>query len=415
MKNYTVSQNAMFNTIGTVMFCFCQWVISSLFVVHLSPEADSVSNAGVLQLAIFVTNIFFSISTYNIRTYQISDTENKFSYGDYVGTRFVTAFIAVVLCVVYVVAFGYSSKTLWCIILYMIFKLNETFSDVLHGINQKNYRMDYVGFSLTIRGILMAVVFGAVLKITGDLLIAIVSMIFVTFAVVMIFDVSVTKKFGSIKPIFNIQKIFNLLKICLPAVVSLVAFIAVASVPRQILERMQGEKALGYYATIAAPLMVVQAMATSVFNPMLTQLTEYYADGNSREISKKLLKILLALLGITAFVLVCVRVCGKFAIGIVFGKEYVAYTYLMYGIMGCTTMYVISWIGTNILIVMRKLNVCMIASIAALVFCLISVKFFINSFGMNGVSISVIIAYVLQSIICFITIVKNLKARGKKS
>ncbi len=413
MKKLTVSQNALYNTIGTVAFCFCQWIISALLVVHLSPKEMSVSNAGILQLAISVTNIFFSISTYNIRTYQISDTQNKFSYGDYVGTRFVTAAIAVVLCVAYALFCGYSTKILWCIIFYMVFKLNETFSDVLHGVDQKLYRMDYVGISLTVRGILMAAVFGIVLKFTGDLLLAIVAMTFVTFAVVILYDIKVTSALGSIKPIFNKEKIIKLLVICLPAVVALASFTAITSVPRQMLEKTLGEEALGYYGTIATPLMVVQVMATSVFNPMLTQLAEDYNNGEVKQIFKKLLKNFLILICITGFVLMCVLLFGKFAVGLVFGREYVEYTYLMYGIMGCTTMYVISWLCINVLIVIRKLMVGMIASVLALAFSTLTSKLFINLFGMNGVSANIILAYFLQSLICLIVIVKNLKARGK--
>lgn len=414
-KKLSVSQNAIYNTVGTVVFCFCQWITSALLVVHLSPEDIAVANTGLLQLAISVTNIFFAISTYNMRTYQISDVEDKYSYGDYIGARFVTATVAMILCVIYVVILGYSLRTVLCIVFYMIFKLNETFSDVLHAIDQKNYRMDYVGISFIMRGVLMALAFALALVIFGDVLIAVIAMAIATFAVIIFYDVRRARQFGSLKPIFNKKILFTLLVTCLPSVVSATAFTSITSVPRQTLEAMQGEEALGYYGTIATPLVVVQVLATSIFNPMLTELAEFYHEGEVKKFLQRLAKNLALLSCITAFVLVCVALLGKFAVGLVFGEKFVPYTYLMYGIVGCTCMYVISWLCTNTLIIMRKLKVCMIASLSALALSVALAKPFIRLFGMNGVSFSIILAYVIHIAICMSIIYIDLKNKGKES
>lgn len=414
-KVLSTSQNSIYNMVGTVVYCFCQWVISALLVVHLSPEEISVSNTGLLQLAISVTNIFYAISTYNMRTYQISDTQNKYANGDYIGVRFITATVAVILCVGYVIILGYPTRSVFCIVFYMVYKLNETFGDVLHGIDQKNHRMDYVGISYIMRGMSSTIVFAFALIITGDVLVSIIAMSAVALLIVVLYDVKSTKQFGSIKPIFNKKTITTLLVTCLPAMVSLASFTAITSIPRQVLESMRGEEALGYYGTIATPLVVVQVMATSIFNPTLTQLSEFYNEGKIRDFVKQIVKNLGLLIGIAALVCVCVMLFGKFAIGLVFGEKFVPYTHLMYGIIGCTTMYVISWLCTNTLIIMRKLNVCMVASLISLAVSSLLAKPFINLFDMNGVSFSIIIAYVIHISICLTMICKNLKAKGKES
>ena len=410
-KQLSVSQNALYNMIGALVFCFCQWITSALLVVHLSSEDSAVQNTGLLQLAISVTNIFFAISCYNMRTYQISDTKDEYSYGDYIGMRIVTAVIAVILCAIYVIAFGYSIKTILCIMLYMLFKLNETFSDVLHAIDQKNYRMEYICVSYCLRGISSVVTFAAALLLFDSVLIAVAAMAIVCIIEVLVYDVKVAKQFGSIKPIFNKKIIPKLLIICMPAVVSSAAFTAITTIPRQTLEAIHGEEALGYYGTIATPLLVVQILATSIFNPMLTELAEFYGQGNIAAFVKRIVKNFVMLVCISAAVCLGVALLGDFAVGIVFGKKFVPYTYLMYGIIGCTTMYVISWLCTNTLIIMRKLNVCMIASLAALVVSALLAKPFINLFDKNGVSFSIMVAYVIHITVCFVIIFKNLKRK----
>lgn len=397
--------------IGALVFCFCQWITSAPLVVHLSSEDSAVQNTGLLQLAISVTNIFFAISCYNMRTYQISDTKDEYAYGDYIGMRIVTAVIAVILCAIYVVAFGYSIKTISCIMLYMLFKLNETFSDVLHAIDQKNYRMDYVCASYCIRGISSVVVFAAAILLLDSVLIAVAAMAIVCIIEVLVYDVKAAKQFGSIKPIFNKNIIPKLLVVCMPAVVSSAAFTAITSIPRQTLEAIHGEEALGYYGTVATPLLVVQILATSIFNPMLTELAEFYSQGNIAAFVKRIVKNFVMLVCISAVVCLGVALLGDFAVGLVFGKKFVPYTYLMYGIVGCTTMYVISWLCTNTLIIMRKLSVCMLASLAALVVSALLAKPFINLFDKNGVSFSIMVAYVIHITVCFVIIFKNLKRK----
>ena len=414
-KRLSVSKNAFYNSAGTIFYCFCQWLISALRVVHLSPEETSVSNTGILQLAISVTNIFYAISVYSIRTYQISDTENKYSSGDYIGSRFVTATISVVLCVLYVLILGYSAKSALCILFYMIYRLNETFSDVLHGIDQKNYRMDYVGISYILRGVVMTVVFATTLLVTIAVLTAVIAMAFSTLAVVALYDVKSTAQFGSVKPTFNKKSIQALLITCMPAVISTVAFTAIVSIPRQMLESIHGEEALGYYGTISTPLVVVQVIATGIFNPMLTELSEFYRDNRISDFVKRLLKNLVLLSLIVAAVYLCVAFLGEFAVGLAFGQKFVPYTYLMYSMIGCTALYVISWLLTNVLIIMRRLKTCMVASLVSLAVSLILAKPFINLFYMNGVSFNIIISYIIHILICAVVIYRTLKIKGKAS
>lgn len=413
-KKLTVAQNAMYNFIGAIVYSVCQWVISSLLVVHLSPEEMSLNNTGLLQLSMSVTNIFYALALYSVRTFQVSEVENKYSNADYVGARFITMGISLLLCFGYSLSFGYSKKDILCIMFYMCYKLTEAFCDVLHGIDQKNYRMDYVGVSYVVRGIVSMFAFAAAILITSNIIISIVAMAVSTLIIAVLYDVPKASRFGSIKPSFNKKNIISLLGVCLPAVVASMAFIAITSIPRQTLEAMYDKDTLGYYGTIAAPLVVVQVMATSIFNPMLTELSHHYKNGEIRKFIMRLAKNLITLIVIASIICAGVAVLGKFAVGLVFGQKFVPYTYLMYGIIGCTTLYVISWLCTSTLIIMRRMNVCMIASIIALGVSVLLAKPMINLFEMNGVSFSIIIAYAIHIVVSFVVIYKNLRLKRKE-
>lgn len=410
-KNLSLAENSFYNTVGSIVYCFCQWLVSSVFVVHFSPEATLVSNTGMLQLAMSVTNIFFSVSMYSMRTYQISDTENRYSDREYIGVRIVTCLIAFFLCTLYAVACGYGINGIACIAFYMIYKLSEAFCDVLHGIDQKNYRMDYVGISFILRGAVTVAVFPTVLYFTENLFVAITAMAVANFAVVAIYDMRATSSFCSVKPKFDGRVILSVLITCFPAMVASSAFTAITTVPRQLLENMHGEEALGYYGTMATPVVIIQVLATSIFNPMLNDLTELYVKKDNSAFLKKLGKSFLLLLAIVAVCVAGIALLGEFAVKLVFGERFAEYTYLMYGMVGCTAVYVVSWMCSNILIIARKLKVCMVASLCGLALSAVSARSFINAFSLNGVSYCVITAYLLHVAICAFVIAKLLKDR----
>ena len=129
----------LFNSVGSMFYLVCQW-LTTVLVVQLSSYAD----AGNLSLAASITNVFYTISTFGIRIFQVSDIENKYSTSFYVTTRLVTCLASLVLCTGFVLLnASYSVEQMLCIIIYMAFRLSESFVDVLQGIQQKEQRMDY--------------------------------------------------------------------------------------------------------------------------------------------------------------------------------------------------------------------------------------------------------------------------------
>ena len=133
-KDRRLANNFLWNTAGSIFFLVCQWIITVL-VVRLS---DGFSDAGLLSLAMSVTNVFAIIALFNVRNYQVSDSEELYSAGEYVSHRFVTCALAFVLCAVTTFLGGYGIYTAACILAYMLLKLTENFVDVFHGIVQKN-------------------------------------------------------------------------------------------------------------------------------------------------------------------------------------------------------------------------------------------------------------------------------------
>ena len=109
--------------------------------------SGSYADAGILTLAISISNIFATLAAFGVRNYQVSDTGEKYSQSDYIFHRVITCAAAILLCAVFTALSGYAFNAALSIVAYMLMRMVEAFADVFHGIFQKHWRFDIVGRS----------------------------------------------------------------------------------------------------------------------------------------------------------------------------------------------------------------------------------------------------------------------------
>lgn len=235
----SVKQNMIWNTAGSLIYYFCQWLMSVL-IVRISGFAD----AGILSLALSVTAAPAIVGLFNIRSYQVSDIEGQYSDEVYIRSRIYTSVLAYLTCIGVVLINGYPMKKAVVILMFMFFKISEGFADVYYGIDQKRERMDYAGISLSVRGIGTLILFFGVFLLTENLLLSIVAMTIFSFLVVFLYDrkVAGVKKEREEKRANIATLVKSLLWVCFPlAVVAFLNNLSI-SVPRLFLERYYGEE-----------------------------------------------------------------------------------------------------------------------------------------------------------------------------
>ena len=183
VKPLSIKQNMLWNSFGSITYLACQWLITIL-VVRLSSGYEA---AGTLSLAMSVYNIFAPFAIYRMYTYQVSDVKRENTVGEYFAFRIITSSAALVCCLVYA-ALTCPGSALLAIALYAIFKIVGLLIDVLHGLDQVNKRMDYIGKSLVIQGVLTLAAFCSVFAVTASLEFALASMAIVTVLVGVLYD-----------------------------------------------------------------------------------------------------------------------------------------------------------------------------------------------------------------------------------
>ena len=182
--------------------------------------------------------------------------------------------------------------------------------DILHGVDQINRRMDYIGKSFMLQGVLTLVAFVVVYWATRSLDGAIVAMTIAALFVLFFERVCVTLSRG--KAIF-------FLKTSLPAVVASVAASAIFTIPKQYLALTVGPAALGIYASVAAPALVIQMGAQYLYGPLLDIFPKLFFEGNERGFVALLGKTIAGIVGITLLCAIVLELVGEFALSLLFG------------------------------------------------------------------------------------------------
>lgn len=196
MKELSLKQNLLWNTIGSLIYQGCQW-LTTILVVVLSPSYE---NSGILAFAMATGNIYSALATYNVRTFQISDVKNQFSSENYVGFRLATIGLASLVCFTYSFVVSPDISTSIAIVAFLFFKADESFANVLYGIDQKALRMDYIGVSQTIRGFASLLAFAGTLLLMQNLAVACFAMFVCALAVTLAYDIPRANRLGSVRP-----------------------------------------------------------------------------------------------------------------------------------------------------------------------------------------------------------------------
>lgn len=375
---------------------FTQWLITYSVTKFLGYE-----NAGVFALAMSLSSTFSTISSYGIRSYQVSDVTKEFDDNTYIVTRIYTTLASMLVFMVFILFCNFDYFQIICVLTYMLFKLSEPLTDVYHGIDQLNMRMDFIGISFILKGIFTSIVFILIIWFSKNLVFGIISLTITSYLVLVLFDQKKSSQFYKKKKIsFNL--VVQLLLKCLPLACYNFLFTTYTTIPRYFLEKIMGSELLGIYASVALPVIIVQTLATFLFNPFITIFADNWNKGDYNEFNKLFKQIFIILTLISIAAIIGALLLGDLGLKLLFGEQILKYSSLLIPLVWCTILTSFLWFISAIIIVIRNLKILVISGLIAVIICLLGSTNLITIFGLNGASYITIISLFVQIAILFI-------------
>lgn len=403
-KKKSVQQNMIFNTVGSLIYYVCQWLMS-VVIVRISGYED----AGILSIAMSVTASPAIVGLFNIRSYQVSDIEGQYSNKTYIQSRMYTNLLSYLVCLLMVIVGGYNLEKSAVILIFMLFKVAEGFADVYYGIEQKWERMDYAGISLTIRGIGTIVLFVVGFLITNSLLISIITISVFSFAVILLYDRRIVKRWEKDEKKTSFHEIKMLLMTCLP--LAIVAFLNNLSlnIPKIYLENYFGSEVMGYYSSVASPTVVIQLAATTIFAPLVPILTMEYNRGNKDKFLDILKKFGGLVLGLSVVCLIGSKLLAHWGLVLLFTESIEPYVYLFVPVIVVSILIAINASLFSLCTLLREIKTQYIIGVAGVVIAWILSLSIVKAQSMIGVVYALVGTLVVQIVIQIILIAKKVR------
>ena len=362
----------------------------TVLVVRLSSDYQ---NSGSLAFAMSIGNIYTALGTYTVRTFQVSDVKNTYSASNYVGLRVVTVLGALLGCGAYGLAVSPSFTTRAAVVTFLLFKADESFVNVLYGCDQKGMRLDYVGKSQIIRGFLVVSLFVVGMEVTRNLALSIILIAIGCILVTLLYDLRKTNGLtDSLKPKISKEKALYLLRKLFPTVLGNFLAGLVTSAARQYFAIAFGEEALGIYASVATPCVIVQVLAQNLYTPMLGPIATLRANGDNRGARRKSIGLLLTVIGV-ALGLSIPLVLFSGAILDALYETILPYLDVLPPALLVTTGVASIYVVTDLLIVYDKLRKTLTVNVIAFVVMASLLVPLTSLCYMNGLNLTLLIAY----------------------
>jgi len=401
-KKLSMKQSILWNSWGSMFYLGCQWLLTIL-VVRIS----GVDDAGLLSLAMSVSNIWYSLAVYGMRNFQVSDTNEKYSNGLYISSRIITSSTALFGCIAYTLVLSYSWEQKICIIIYFIYKISEALFDVFAGIYQKMWRLDYVGKSLTIRGVLTLGTFSLALFLSGNLVLTLLIMTVCCLLSVCLYDIHFAGKITDIKICWDKPKLMELLIECFPLVVYTMLSTAIGTIPRLFIERYLGNYKLGIYGSVATPTLIIQMGATYIFNPFVTLFAERYHQKNKKGFLNALFLCSSAVAGLAVTGVIGGKLFGKWGLELLLGEEVASHSELLIPLILCTVLTAFAWLLCGVLTAIRNFKGLVAGNAAAVAVSYISSIVMVRRYDMQGGSAALALATVVEIILLSLCLAKS--------
>jgi O-antigen/teichoic acid export membrane protein len=380
-KDTRYAQNHFWNSVknlaGILAYFFCQWLIL-IIVIRIAGYETS----GEFSLVISFTNLFGLLSQYNIRNFQLSDVNNRFLPQQYSASYIITSGLAVVSFLLALLFSGYGRGIILSCLIYMVFKLCETFTNYVFTYMQLENKYTDIAISYSLKGVVPLIGFAVWLYFTQSLFQALCIMSLLYIVIIVFYDIRKTYSFFPRGIV--LKDVILVLKECFPMMLVSLILPFMLFITRYTVEKAYGATELGYYSAFTMVIVILSTMAMSVYQVILPVISEKYLKHMTGDIVRMIVTILGIIILAALIMILLARLIGNMVFSLVFGAEILGHMYLLLPVIITSVMLAIMSFTSVCLTAMQKRLPMLIGMLAGAVLLSVVVMPVTQSNGMLG-------------------------------
>ena len=394
----------IWNSIGS----FLQSAISPILLIVIT-RLNGVGDSGLFSFAMSLSVVFWAISLWGGRTYQVSDVKKEFSSGDYIVVRFISSLIVAVFSISFCILSGYDLIKTELIMVLVSFKILESIADSMYGVLQIHNRLYIAGISLTMKSVFSFMLFTLVDILTKNIIYGALSIFIVNIAVVIFYDIPWMKRVESVgltkKNIMQAGKIMKK-----TAEVFVVVFLTMFSlnIPRYFLDKYHYDQ-IGYFGIMAMPITLLTLFISFVLQPNVVNLSELLKKKKIKEFTNIVSKIDFITFTLGILFVVSSYLIGVWVLNTVFGIDINNFRIdLTIMVIGAVANAFVS-IYVNLLIILRRFKGQFYTLLVTNILAVVLSVYLIDRLAMLGSVLVFMIISFLQAIILLFIYKRSLK------
>lgn len=394
----------IWNSIGS----FLQSAISPILLIVIT-RLNGVGDSGLFSFAMSLSVVFWAISLWGGRTYQVSDVKKEFSSGDYIVVRFISSLIVAVFSISFCILSGYDLIKTELIMVLVSFKILESIADSMYGVLQIHNKLYIVGISLTMKSVFGFIIFAIVDILTKNIIYGALSIFIVNIVVVIFYDIPWMKHVESVgltkKNIMQAGKIMKK-----TAEVFVVVFLTMFSlnIPRYFLDKYHYDQ-IGYFGIMAMPITLLTLFISFVLQPNVVNLSELLKKKKIKEFTNIVSKIDFITFTLGILFIVSSYLIGVWVLNTVFGIDINNFRIdLTIMVIGAVANAFVS-IYVNLLIILRRFKGQFYTLLVTNILAVVLSIYLIDKLAMLGSVLVFMIISFLQAIILLFIYKRSLK------
>lgn len=401
-------RNILWNMLGSLVYALTSMIIG-IIVNKISGE-----EIGGIFFFAFTTlgQQLYIIAYFAIRPIQITDTSNRYSFGDYLLLRIITSAIGLILGLTYILLFSRNKVELYICILMLIYKILDALADCYESEWQRKGRLYMAGKSILIRTLVSVFIFVFILYFTKNIILGSICFVLSLICCIYIFLIR-PLSYISIDKKFIKYRVIKLFKESSYLFISTFLDLFIFAASKFSVNLIMGSKFNSYYSIIFIPTSIINLMAGFIIRPILGNLSLYYEKKQSDKLKKTIFNISLLIIAFTIISSIFSNFLGGHILKILFGalskKELKEYTYVLIIVIIGGGFYALMNLLYYILVIFRKEKYILISYIFGSVLAFYISNRAVYSYGLIGAGISYLLLMILLSLIFLFLSYKYMK------
>lgn len=395
-------------TMGTACFALATLVMT-IVISRLLGETQ----AGMFSVGLSIAQWLVTIAYFEIRTFQVTDVRNEYSFKYYLTLRILMCIITFLASIVYVVFNNYDIQKVIIILLVCLYKISDSIADTFEGEFQKEDRIDISGKSEFYRVFFSILVLVIAVAVSKNLILSLIIMNVVAYGMIVLLDISIAVKRVSVRMTGDMKRLWKLVKMCIPLAVSTFLSTYIINSSKLSVDRVLGDEAQLYYTAVFMPNMVINLFSGIIFKPMQTAMAVNYYEKKYKNFWHIISKMILIITGFTFVCEVGAYVLGIPVLSWLYGVNLKEYKLTLLLLLLCGGINAINIIFYYVLAIMRKQKY---MTILYIIVCLVSfliMDTMTGKMGLMGASLGYLILVSLLAALLLVHIIIQTRRNTK--